>query len=67
MNPITKQPETLGNFGRWGVRSIEAFTAEELALLQQKVAGWVQQRMPSSRSHRRRVSFLIKPRTPKST
>jgi hypothetical protein len=32
------------SMGRWGMRGIEHFTAEELARLHQKLHGWIRQR-----------------------
>jgi hypothetical protein len=63
MNPIIDHHWTPEERARYGIRGIEDFTAEELAALQQKVAGWVQQRDPHARGNRRRSSFVIKPRT----
>lgn len=63
MNPIVKQFWTPEEMSRQGIRGIEAFTAEELALLQQKVEGWVRQRTPPSGSRRRLTSFVMKSRT----
>jgi len=63
MNPIIKQVWTSEELARWGIRSIEAFTQEELAVLQQKLAGWIRQRVPPTGNNRRRQSFVIKPRT----
>jgi hypothetical protein len=62
MNPIVKQFWTPEELARQGIRVMDAFTLEELALLQQKVEGWVRQRPPHTRS-KRRTSFVIKPRT----
>ena len=63
MNPITKQPWTAADFARWGVRGLDAFTPEELALLQQKLEGWIRQRAPKAGSVRRKPQFFRKPRT----
>lgn len=63
MKPIIKQAWTPEDLARWGVRGIDAFTAEELALLQQKVAGWIRQRAPHPGRNRQQRSFVIKPRT----
>jgi hypothetical protein len=62
MNPIIKHTWTPEELARQGIRGIEAFTAEELALLQQKVEGWIRQRAPHPGSHRRRMVFAGKPR-----
>ncbi|MGH8057936.1 MAG: hypothetical protein ACREOH_11985 [Candidatus Entotheonellia bacterium] len=64
MNPIIKHAWTSEELARWGIRGIEAFTEEELAVLQQKVAGWIRQRVPHTGSNRRRQPFVMKPRTP---
>lgn len=63
MNPIIKRFWTPEELARQGIRGIEAFTAEELALLQQKVESWVRQRAPHAGGNRRRSAFVIKPRT----
>jgi len=62
MNPIIKHFWTPEELARQGIRGIDDFTAEELALLQQKVEGWISQRAPHSGSHRRRPAFVSKPR-----
>ena len=62
MNPIIKHIWTPEELARQGIRGIDDFTAEELALLQQKVEGWIGQRAPHSGSHRRRPAFVSKPR-----
>lgn len=64
MNQFVKPPLTPEELARWGIRCIDAFTPEELALLQQKVEGWIRQRGPHSGSHRRRQPFVMKPKTP---
>ena len=61
MNPISKHFWTPEEMARQGIRGIDAFTAEELALLQQKVEGWVRQRAPRSGGKRRPMSFMMKP------
>jgi len=63
MNPIVKHFWTPEELDRQGIRGIEAFTAEELALLQQKVEGWLRQRGAPSGHKRRPTSFVIKSRT----
>ncbi len=63
MNQLTKEPRTPDDFARWGVRGIDAFTAEELALLQQKVEGWIRSSAPPSGGKRRRSPFILKPKT----
>jgi hypothetical protein len=62
MNPIIKHVWTPEELARQGIRGIDDFTAEELALLQQKVEGWIGQHAPHSGSHRRRPAFVSKPR-----
>ncbi len=59
----TKQPLTPEELARWGVRCIDAFTPEELALLQLKVEEWIRQRAPHTGSKRRRQPFVMKRRT----
>jgi hypothetical protein len=62
MNPVIKQFWTPEELARHGIRGIEAFTAEELALLQRKVEEWIRQRAPHFGGKRRPMSFIIKPR-----
>ena len=62
MNPIIKHFWTPEELARQGIRGIDDFTAEELALLQQKVEGWIGQRSPHSGSRRRRPAFVSQPR-----
>jgi hypothetical protein len=63
MNPIMKQVWTPEDLARQGIRSIDDFTAEELALLQAKVAGWIRQRAPQTGRQRRWPSFVSKSRS----
>ena len=63
MNPIIQHYWTAEERSRYGIRGIDEFTAEELALLQQKVEGWVRERPPHPGSNRRRTSFVMKRRT----
>jgi hypothetical protein len=63
MNPVIKNFWTPEERARYGIRGIDEFTAEELALLQQKVEGWVRERPPHPGSNRRRTAFVIKRRT----
>jgi hypothetical protein len=63
MNRMTKEPWTPDDFARWGVRCIESFSVEELALLQQKVEGWIRERGSPSGKKRHRSPFIMKPRT----
>lgn len=62
MNPIIKQPWTPEDLSQRGIRSIDEFTAEELALLQQKIEGWIRQKAPQGENKRRRVQFVRKPK-----
>jgi hypothetical protein len=47
---------------RWGIRGIDDFTVEELALLQQKLDGWIGQRVPQTERSRRRP-WRMQPKT----
>jgi len=47
---------------RWGIRGMDDFTVEELARLQQKLAGWIQQRAPQAKRTRRRP-WVMQPKT----
>lgn len=62
MRQFTKPPLMPEDLARWGVRGIDAFTAEELALLQQKLEEWIRQRGPPAGSKRRQHPFVLKPR-----
>jgi hypothetical protein len=62
MNPVTKELWTPEELARRGVRGIDAFTAEELAELRQKVEGWIGQRGANPRSKQRPLAFVMKPR-----
>jgi hypothetical protein len=57
MNPTMKQVWTSEDLARQGIRGIDDFTADELALLQEKVAGWIRQRPPQKGRQRRWPSF----------
>jgi hypothetical protein len=57
MKTTVKYPE---ESPRWRVRGKEDFTADELALLQEKLRGWIQQAMPKSESKRSRHQFVMK-------
>jgi hypothetical protein len=63
MNSISNNFWTLEERNRHGIRGINDFTAEELALLQQKVEAWVRQRPAPAGGHRRRTPFVMKRRT----
>jgi hypothetical protein len=62
MNPIIKQTLTPEDLTRWGIRGMEDFSAEELALLQQKVAAGIRQRAPQPGTKRHRAPFVMKRR-----
>jgi hypothetical protein len=62
MNPIIKQAWTPEDLARWGIRGMDDFSAEELALLQQKVAGWIRQRAPQPGRKRHGAPFVMKRR-----
>jgi hypothetical protein len=66
MNPIIQNFWTSEERARYGIRGMEDFSAEELALLQEKVAGWIGQRAPHPVSTRHRAPFVMKRRTPAS-
>jgi hypothetical protein len=63
MNPIMQNFWTPEERARAGIRGIEDFSPEELALLQAKVAGWIRQRAPHPVSTRHRAPFVMKRRT----
>ncbi len=63
MNPMIKQPWTREDLARWGIRSIDDLTVEELARLHQKLAGWIRQRAPHPEPTRRWPWLAMKPRT----
>jgi hypothetical protein len=48
--------------GRWGMRGMEDFSAEELARLHQKLDGWIGQRAPQTERSPRRP-WVMKPHT----
>jgi hypothetical protein len=62
MNPIIKDFWTREERIRHGIRGMDDFTAEELALLQQKVEGWVRQALPHPGGNRRQRPFVMKRR-----
>jgi hypothetical protein len=62
MNPIIQHVWTPEERARYGIRGIEDFSAEELALLEAKLAGWVRQRAPGPESARHRAPFVMKRR-----
>jgi hypothetical protein len=65
MNPRITPRGTPESLGRWGIRGIDEFTAEELARLHQKMAGWIRQRGHDPERPRRRPWLVMKPRTAK--
>lgn len=63
MNPIIQHFWTPEERARYGIRGMEDFSPEELALLQEKVAGWISQQAPHPVSTSRRSPFVMKKRT----
>jgi hypothetical protein len=63
MNPIIQNVWTPEERARYGIRGMEDFSAEELALLQEKLAGWMCQRAPHDEKPRRRTQFVMQRRT----
>jgi hypothetical protein len=63
MNPIINQQWTPEERARYGIRSIDDFTNEELALLQEKLVEWMRQRVPHAKNPRHRSPFVMKRRT----
>lgn len=63
MNPIMQNFWTPEERARYGIRGMEDFSAEELALLQEKLAGWMRQRTPGPERTRHRVPFVMTRRT----
>jgi hypothetical protein len=61
MNPTIKRCQAPEERARWGIRGIDAFTAEELAQLQQKVEGWIRQRALHPSRRQRPMLFVGKP------
>jgi hypothetical protein len=62
MNPILPNFWTPEERARMGIRGMEDFSPEELALLEAKLAGWVRQRAPRPESPRHRTPFVMKRR-----
>jgi hypothetical protein len=62
MTQPPRPPTTPEEYARWGIRRIEGFTVEELALLQQKLEGWIREKGPRAES-KRRTSFVMRPKT----
>jgi hypothetical protein len=63
MNPIMQHFWTAEERARYGIRGIEDFSAEELALLHAKLMEWTRQRTPHPESTRRQAPFGMKRRT----
>jgi hypothetical protein len=63
MNPIINQQWTPEDRARYGIRSIDDFTNEELARLQEKLVGWMSQRATHPKNSRHRAPFVMKRRT----
>ena len=62
MNPIIQNFWTPEERARYGIRGMEDFSPEELAVLQAKLAGWMRQRAPHPGSTRDRTPFVRKRR-----
>jgi hypothetical protein len=54
--------KTLEDSPRSRVRGMDEFTADELALLQAKLEGWIRQTTPKSGGKRPRHQFVMKSR-----
>jgi hypothetical protein len=63
MNPIIQHMWTPEERARYGIRGIEDFTPEELALLHEKLVGWMRQRAPQPERPRHRPPFVMTRRT----
>ena len=63
MNPIMPNFWTPEERARMGIRGMEDFSAEELALLHEKLFGWMRQRAPHPASTRHRAPFVMTRRT----
>jgi hypothetical protein len=63
MNPIMQNFWTPEERARYGIRGMEDFSAEELALLHEKLSGWMRQRAPHPGSTRHRAPFVMTRRT----
>jgi hypothetical protein len=63
MNPIIQNFWTPEERARYGIRGMEDFSPEELAVLQAKLAGWMRQRAPHPGSTRHRAPFVRQRRT----
>jgi hypothetical protein len=62
MNPIIPHVWTPEERARYGIRSMEDFSAEELAQVQQKLEEWTHQAAPHPRSTRHRAPFAMQRR-----
>jgi hypothetical protein len=63
MNPIMPNFWTPEERARYGIRGMEDFSAEELALLHEKLAGWMHQRAPHPGGPRPRAPSVTTRRT----
>jgi hypothetical protein len=63
MNPIIPHFWTPEERARYGIRGIEDFTPEELAVLHAKLAGWMRQRAAHLGGTRHRAPFVRQRRT----
>lgn len=63
MNPIIQHFWTPEERARYGIRGMEDFTPEELALLHAKLAGWMRHRAPQPQDTRARAPFVRQQRT----
>jgi hypothetical protein len=63
MNPIIQHVWTSEERALYGIRVMEDFSAEELALLEAKLAGWLRQRAPRPERPRHRAPFIMKRQT----
>jgi hypothetical protein len=63
MNPIIQNVWTPEERARYGIRGMEDFSPEELTLLQEKLAGWMRQRVTHPGKPRHRAPFVMQRRT----
>jgi hypothetical protein len=59
MNPIVPNFWTPEERARYGIRGMEEFSAEELALLHEKLAGWMRRWAPHPADTRYRAPFAM--------
>jgi hypothetical protein len=52
---------------RWRVRTMDEFSADELARLQAKLEGWMQQALPKAGGKRSRYHFALKAKPARGT